>query len=417
MKVAIVGTGISGLVASHRLAGEHDLTVFEAGDYIGGHTHTVDVQDGDRKLAVDTGFIVFNEKTYPNFCGLMHQLGVPYRESEMSFSVRCEATRLEYNGTSLNGLFAQRRNLVSPRFWRMTRDIVRFYKEAPEVLRDETNRTTLGEFLERGGYSQTFVEKHLIPMSAAIWSARPEVIRRFPLRFLVQFFHNHGFLQIQDRPVWQVIAGGSREYIEPMTRPYRDRIRLRTPVVGIRREADQVLVETAQGEVSRFDRVVLACHSDQALAMLRDATPREREILGAFAYQRNEATLHTDSSLMPQTRRAWASWNYHVTQPASDLPTVTYWMNELQRFQAAKDYFVTLNRTADIDPNQVLRQIVYHHPIYSQAAVDAQARHHEIDGVAGVHFAGAYWGYGFHEDGVKSGLRAAERVEQGVPVP
>jgi len=299
----------------------------------------------------------------------------------------------------------------------MTRDIVRFYKEAPEVLRDETNRTTLGEFLERGGYSQTFVEKHLIPMSAAIWSARPEVIRRFPLRFLVQFFHNHGFLQIQDRPVWQVIAGGSREYIEPMTRPYRDRIRLRTPVVGIRREADQVLVETAQGEVSRFDRVVLACHSDQALAMLRDATPREREILGAFAYQRNEATLHTDSSLMPQTRRAWASWNYHVTQPASDLPTVTYWMNELQRFQAAKDYFVTLNRTADIDPNQVLRQIVYHHPIYSQAAVDAQARHHEIDGVAGVHFAGAYWGYGFHEDGVKSGLRAAERVEQGVPVP
>ncbi|MCA9001152.1 MAG: FAD-dependent oxidoreductase, partial [Planctomycetes bacterium] len=258
----------------------------------------------------------------------------------------------------------------------------------------------------------TFIEKHLVPMSAAIWSAREEVILRFPLRFLVQFFHNHGFLQLSDRPEWKVISGGSRNYIEPLVEPFRDRIRLATPVTGIRRVGSDVHLTTRDGEFHIFDRVVLACHSDQSLKMLQDATPLETEVLSAFAYQRNEATLHTDESVMPKSRRAWASWNYHVLTEGPDLPVVTYWMNELQGLRAQKNYFVTLNRAQEVDPGQVIRQIIYHHPVYSHGAVAAQERHHEIDGVHGVHFCGAYWGYGFHEDGVKSGLRVARRIQE-----
>ena len=416
MKVAVVGTGIAGLVAARELHGRCDLTVFEAGGHVGGHTNTVDVREGDRTIPVDTGFIVFNEKTYPGFCALLRDLGVSWSESDMSFSVRCDASGLEYNGTSLNGLFAQRSNLLRPSFLRMVRDILRFYREAPAVLEGEDDQQTLGAFLRAGGYSRAFIEKHLVPMGAAVWSSTPEQMERFPLRFLVQFFHNHGFLQVEDRPQWLVVDGGSRSYVEPLTAPFREAIRLHTPVTGLRRvtrpepgSGVQVVVEV-DGRAETFDRVVLATHAPTSLALLQDPTPDERDVLGALCYQPNEAVLHTDASLMPRRRRAWASWNYHLTDPRSSLPTVTYWMNNLQGFQAREEYFVTLNRTADIDPRKVLRTIAYEHPIYSTAAVAAQKRHAEIDGVHGVHFCGAYWSYGFHEDGLQSGMRASARV-------
>ncbi len=416
MKIAVVGTGISGLVAARKLHAQHDLTVFESGAYIGGHTNTINVLEDEGVVPVDTGFIVFNQKTYPNFCRLLIELGVAHQPSSMSFSVRCDATDLEYNGTSFNGLFAQRSNLLSPKFWRMAREISRFYREAPEVLKREDS-TTLGEFLSAGGYSSTFVDQHLVPMSAAIWSARAEVIMRFPLRFLVQFFQNHGFLQLKDRPQWLVIRGGSRSYVDPLVEPFRDRIQLNTPVVSVRRQQGGVMLRTAAGSEQRFDRVVLACHADQALKMIEDASGVEREILSAFPYQRNEATLHTDESVMPRRKRAWASWNYHVLPTGSDLPVVTYWMNELQSLQSKTQYFVTLNRAQEICPDKVQKQIIYHHPVYSEDAVAAQQRHGEIDGAHGLHFCGAYWGYGFHEDGVSSGLKVAERIPDLVPAP
>jgi predicted NAD/FAD-binding protein len=346
----------------------------------------------------------------------MMSLDVAWQPSDMSFSVRDDATGLEYNGTSLDGLLAQRTNALRPAFWRMVRDIFRFYREAPAVLERDDDETTLGEFLERGRYSRMFVEKHLIPMGAAVWSARPETMRAFPLRFLVQFFHNHGFLQLDERPEWLVIRGGSRSYVERLIRPFRDRIHLSTPIVAVERTPLGVRLRTGQGELATFDRVVLATHADTSLRMLADATPTERDVLGAFGYQRNEAVLHTDAALMPRLRRAWASWNYHVTEPQTELPTVTYWMNNLQSLPGKTPYLVSLNRTADIDPEQVLRSIVYHHPIYSLGSVRAQARHAEIDGVNGVHFCGAYWSYGFHEDGVKSAQRATARLRAEVAV-
>ncbi len=397
------------------------MTVYEAGDYIGGHTNTVDVASSNGSLAVDTGFIVFNEKTYPHFCALMRELGVASQASDMSFSVRCEANGLEYNGTDLNGLFAQRSNALRPSFWRMVRDILRFYKSAGSVLDTPEDETTLGTYLEQGGYSREFIDYHLIPMGAAVWSARRETMQGFPLRFLVQFFHNHGFLQVDDRPQWRVIRGGSRSYIAPLVAPFRDRIRLNSPVTRVQRERDAVRVHTSGGATESFDRVVLACHADQSLGMLADAHPAERDVLSAFAYQRNSALLHTDASVMPRKQRAWASWNYCVADPAqekggADLPTVTYWMNNLQSLDSSEQYFVTLNRANAVAPERVLRSFVYHHPIYSPAAVRAQARHSEIDGLDRVHFCGAYWSYGFHEDGVRSGLRAASRVTAGAAV-
>lgn len=418
MRVAIVGSGISGLVAAHHLHAEHDITVFEAGSYVGGHTNTVDVaapgpvgDSSPRTVAIDTGFIVFNERTYPHFIALLTELDVAWQASDMSFSVKCEGSGLEYNGTSLDGLFAQRSNLLRPRFWQMVRDILRFYREAPAVLEQAENGATLGEFLDAGGYSPMFVDKHIVPMTSAIWSAETDGVRNFPLRFLVQFFQNHGFLQVDDRPQWLTVTGGSREYVRAITQPWADRIRLDTPIVGLERRGGRVVLRTHDGVEESFDRVVLACHSDTALAILGGgATATEREVVGAFGYQRNTAVLHTDAGLMPRRTKAWAAWNYHVTEPASELSTVTYWMNELQSLPTARDYFVTLNRDADVDPDAVVREIVYHHPIFTTRAVAMQARHDEVDGVGGVHFAGAYWRYGFHEDGVRSGLRVAERI-------
>lgn len=417
MKICVVGSGISGLVAARGLHAEHEVTVFEAADWIGGHTHTVDVPTRNGSVAIDTGFIVFNEATYPHFTELLRELTVDWKDSDMSFSARCEQSGLEYNGTNFNGLFAQRSNLLRPKFWRMVREILRFYREAPAVLEHPDDQTTLGEYLEKGRYSKMFIDKHLIPMAAAVWSGTPKTMRAFPLRFLVQFFKNHGFLQVDDRPQWKVVNGGSREYITPLIEPFADRIRLNTPIVGIECTPEGVHVQSVHGDEGHFDRVILATHADTSLAMLSDPSALQREVLGAFKFQKNEVVLHSDVSLMPRRRRAWASWNYHIAAPGRgpELPAVTYWMNNLQGLLEETPYLLTLNRGEAIDPALVLRRFQYDHPIFSTETVRAQGRHDEIDGVNGVHFCGAYWKYGFHEDGVQSAMAVLDNLKRETP--
>lgn len=409
MKIAIVGSGVSGLVTAHLLSAEHDVVLIEADDRLGGHTNTIEVTlDTDRSYPVDTGFIVYNEKTYPNFCRLLRRLGVESKLSNMSFSVRCEATGLEYNGTSMNSLFVQRSNLFRPRFWRMVRDILRFYREAPELL-EADNSVTLGSYLDQKQFSQEFVDWHLIPMGSAVWSTGREKMRDFPAHYLVKFFDNHGFLQVSERPEWRVLLGGSKSYIEPICRPFREKVRLHCPVRGIRRRPDGVDVTTPEGTES-FDEVVLATHSDQALAVLNDASDAEREILGAIRYEKNETVLHMDESLLPIRKRARASWNYHLGRSVEqDRPTVTYYMNMLQGISAPEHFCVTLNATEAINPEKIIRKLSYHHPVYTRETLSAQKRRSEIDGVNRTHFCGAYWGYGFHEDGVRSALDVCQR--------
>ena len=416
MKVCIIGTGISGLVAAHKLQAEHELTVYEADERIGGHTHTVSVESRGESIPIDTGFIVFNEATYPGFCALLRELGVPWQPSSMSFSVSCPLSGLEYNGTDLNGLFAQRSNLLRPAFWRMIADIKRFYREAPKVLEDEHNDQTLGAFLEQGNYSRLFIEKHLIPMGAAIWSATPDTMRNFPLRFLVQFFHNHGFMRLNDRPQWLVVQGGSRSYVERLIEPLRQHIHTGHAVSSLEPTPAGVRVRTQRGTDELFERVILATHGDTSLRLLKTPSALQREILGAFQFQRNEAVLHTDTRLLPKRKRAWASWNYHARGSTLGLPAVTYWMNNLQGLSTQKEYLVTLNRSAEIAADQVLGRYVYQHPIFTSETAVAQERHAEIDGVDGIHYCGAYWRYGFHEDGVQSALRVVQNLERGALV-
>jgi predicted NAD/FAD-binding protein len=408
MRIAVIGSGISGMVAAYRLCAEHEVSLYEAGAYIGGHTHTVDVQIGARHYAIDTGFIVHNDWTYPNFIALLKELGVRSQDSAMSFSVRCEASGLEYNGTSMNSLFAQRLNLLRPSFLRMVRDILRFNKEAPALLAADAPDESLGEYLREHGYSRFFVDNYIVPMAASVWSSRPAEIQEFPARFLVRFFANHGFLNVNDRPTWRVIRGGSREYVKRLTAPYAARIHLNRAVDSLVRQPGRVCVRFRNGSVENFDQVFIACHSDQALQLLGDASPAERAILGAIPYQENEVLLHTDSSLMPRKRLAWAAWNYHIPRAPLERVAVTYNMNILQTLEAPEQFLVSLNRSAQVDPRKVLGRYVYHHPLYSAAAVAAQRRRREINGVSRTYFCGAYWGYGFHEDGVQSAADALE---------
>ena len=389
MKIAIVGSGISGMGAAYLLHRDHEVTVFEAAPYVGGHTNTVDVAVDSQTYAIDTGFIVFNDWTYPNFIRLLARLDVASQPSHMSFSVKCERTGLEYNGTTLNSLFTQRRNLFRPSFHRMILDILRFNREAPELLDREEDGLTLGSYLSANGYSDAFVRYYILPMGAAIWSAGAESMSSFPARFFVRFFHHHGMLSVNRRPTWRVVRGGSREYVKALIRPFRERIRLNCPVRTVERRSGSVEVVSeerrsdgsAQRRTEQFDHVVFAVHSDQALAMLKRPSPREREILGAIGYQENEAVLHTDVSLLPTRRRVWASWNYHILNQAKDRVAVTYHMNTLQGLRAPKEFCLTLNRSEDIDPVAIIRRITYHHPHFTTASVAAQRRHHEIDGV------------------------------------
>lgn len=415
MKVAIVGTGIAGNVAAYRLAREHDITVFEADRRIGGHTNTVEVLTAGRRWAIDTGFIVFNDVTYPNFITLLDELGVASQPSEMSFSVRNEPDGLEYNGASLNALFAQRSNLVKPSFYRMLKDILRFNREAPELLKDPQNRISLGDYLSQNRYSTGFIDHYIVPMGAAIWSATPGGMRSVPAAFFVRFFENHGLLSVNHRPTWRVIKGGSKNYLDKLVAGHRDRIRLDSGVEWIRRHPDHVDLKAKGSAVERFDRVFLACHSDQALTLLADPSPEESEVLGAIKYQQNEAVLHTDTTLMPRRRLAWAAWNYHIPKGPPDPDgkvALTYNMNILQRLEAPVQFCVTLNNTHAIDPEKIIQTVQYSHPVFTEQAVSAQQMHRAVNGVRRTYYCGAYWRYGFHEDGVVSALSALEHFKQ-----
>lgn len=404
MRIAVVGTGISGMVAARLLCVEHDVHVFEANDYVGGHTNTVRLEAFGRTYDADTGFMVFNDRTYPDFVRMLDGLGVPWRFSDMSFSVRCERTGLEYQGSTLNGLFAQRRNLVRLSFWRMLRDILRFNREARRLIGTPGEEMDLGGFLLDRRFGREFTERYLLPMGSAIWSCPPGEFRRFPMRYLAGFMHNHGLIQIWNRPQWKTVCGGAVNYVEPLTRPYADRIRLSTPVASVRRHEDRVTVTPKDGPPEVFDAVVLACHADQSLAMLSDASEAEREILSAFPYQRNDILLHVDAGILPRRRRAWASWNYHILAEPDQPVALTYNLNRLQGHESPEPLCETLNHLEAIDPHQILRRLVYDHPVYSRESIDAQRRYNEINGRRRTYFCGAYWGYGFHEDGMRSGL-------------
>jgi predicted NAD/FAD-binding protein len=415
MRIAIVGAGISGLTVAHLLHGEHDITVFEAGSYAGGHTNTIRVDTAYETHHVDTGFIVFNDRNYPNFERLLARLGVAWQPSTMSFGVSDAAGDFEYSGASPNGLFAKRAHLVTPWFHRMVADLVRFNRAARELLHGDAASSrsgegpSLGHWLEQHAFSPAFVERLIVPQAAAVWSADPRQMWSFPARFMVEFFDNHGMLGLRGRPHWRTVRGGSARYVEALVAPWAHRLRLRTPIQSIARDEGGVLVKPRDGEPERFEEVVIATHSDQALALLADAGPREHEILGALPYQPNEAVLHTDTRMLPRRRRAWASWNYHLLEEPRGASTVTYHMNRLQSLRAERELCVTLNRTAEIDPAQVIRTIPYAHPVYTEAGVRAQRRRAEISGPNHTHYCGAYWGWGFHEDGVVSALAVAER--------
>lgn len=409
MKIAIVGGGISGLTAAYLLADEHEVTLFEANDYLGGHTHTVDVPRADKTWAVDTGFIVFNERTYPNFIALLRRLGVASQLSDMSFSVSDRRIGLEYRASNFNTLFAQRRNLVNLAFWRMLKDVFRFRKETLPLYGHSDMSQSLGDYLESHGYSRLFIDEFIVPMGSAIWSADPKQFLQFPAAAFVTFFANHGILEVKDQPKWRVVAGGSREYVKPLSVRFRDRVRLSTPVAAVRRFADHVEVTPQSGLPEAFDQIVLACHSDQALALLTDPSPAEQALLGAIPYQPNQTVLHNDAALLPSVPRARASWNCLIAQKEQQGVCLTYWMNLLQSFDTAEPFCVTLNSPEAIRPESVIQRFVYHHPVYSAAAFDAQKRREEISGVNRTWYCGAYWGWGFHEDGLKSALAVCAR--------
>ncbi len=404
MRIAVVGSGISGLSAAWLLAQRHDVTLFEADDRIGGHSHTVEVAG----TAVDTGFIVFNDSTYPNLTALFRHLGVATTTTAMTFAVSLDEGRLEYSGTDLGGLLAQKRNLLRPRFWSMMRDLLRFYREALKDL-PHLGDESLHEYLDRGGYGAAFREDHLYPMAAAIWSTPSAEIRDYPAAAFIRFCDNHTLLEPGDRPLWHTVRGGSREYVARMTPGFAAGIRRGTPVRQIRRHAGGVDIATA-GDVSHFDHVVIAAHADQALAMLSDADRRERGLLGAIRYCRNEAVLHSDAQLMPRRRRVWSAWNYAAHHRAHDQLSVTYWMNQLQDLPAAQPLFVTLNPIRQPAFETVHWRGDYMHPVFDVAALKAQRELWSLQGQGGVWFCGAYFGAGFHEDGLQAGLAVAEQL-------
>ncbi len=426
MKIAIIGAGISGNLAARLLATQHEVQLFEAGNYLGGHANTVQVTTPSGAVQVDTGFMVFNRRTYPNFCRMLEILGVECQPSDMSFSVHCDASGLEYNGSSLNGLFAQRSNLLNPRFHRLVRDILWFNRAgetfattSPSDDGTTTNgTTTLGEFLSSQRLGPEVRQNYLIPMLSAIWSAAPDMVERLPARFILGFMHNHGLMQLRDRPMWRTIVGGSKRYVQALLAPIADRIRIGSRVVRIERRIDAATVHLDGGQEEQFDAVVLATHADQSLAVLAEATRDERDILTAFPYQKNSAVLHSDTGPMPTRRRAWASWNYRIAAgdpTTSELTSsaglsaasVTYDLNRLQNLPTDQPLFVTLNPVSPINSQLIHREFSYDHPAFSLQSVAAQDRWEQISGPNRTYYCGAYWGYGFHEDGVNR--RASRR--------
>jgi predicted NAD/FAD-binding protein len=414
VRIGIIGTGISGNLAARLLSQEHDIEVFEASPTVGGHTRTLDVDAFGQTWHVDTGFMVFNDWTYRNFCRLLHLLGLTGTETDMSFSVTCARSGLEYQGSSLNGLFAQRRNLVRPRSWGMVRDILRFNREAEELLASDLGEKTLRALLAEKGYGAWFAEKYLVPMTAAIWSCPPDRVWDFPAHFLLAFLRNHGLLQITDRPQWKTVAGGARRYVERLIAPFRERIRTNCPVLTVQRHEDHVVVHPRNAAPEVFDCVVLACHADQALALLQDADEEERDILQALPYHPNTAVLHTDISILPMRRRAWASWNYHIPADEGKAVAVTYDLSRLQKLDTPTPLLLTLNADEQIDPEKVLNRHLFYHPGYTTRSLPAQERLQKRNGQRRTYYCGAYRGYGFHEDGVKSALDVTRHFGLGL---
>lgn len=409
MRVAIVGSGISGLAAAYGLDGQHALTLFEAADWLGGHTHTIDVEHAGRQYAVDTGFIVFNDRTYPHFIRLLAQLGLEGLKTDMSFSVQRGA--LIYASHSLGGLFAQRRNLLRPAHWRMLRDILRFNRHSVALI-DSGDTRTLREYLDENRYSRDFSDNYLYPLCAAIWSSSLADAGDFPAEHFVRFFNNHGLLSVTNRPQWRVVPGGSRSYVERLQARLEADIRLSTPVQSVRRHEHGVEIVSAAGTES-FDAVIFACHSDQALALLSDPSETERDVLGALPYTDNDVVLHTDARLLPREPTAWASWNYMIGDALDRPATLTYHMNRLQLLDAPVEFCVTLNQSEAIDPAQVLGRYTYAHPCYTPDSNRARARRDEINGVNHTWYCGAYWYNGFHEDGARSALDVARALGGG----
>ena len=404
MKIAIIGTGISGLTSAYLLSKEHSVHVYEAKDYIGGHVYTLPVHLNGTSYEIDTGFIVFNDRTYPNFNKLLNQINVLSQPTSMSFSVKCETTGLEYNGTSINGLFAQRLNLLKPSFLLMVKDILRFNRDAKIFLNDSVEEITFGEFLKRGGYSNSLKNNYALPMASAIWSAKSKVIENANFRFFAQFFDNHGMLNVNDRPQWRVIKGGSKQYTLKLIESFKNNIRINSPVDKIIRKNEGIEVVFNKQQKELYDRVIIGTHSDQALKMIENPSHEEREILSAIPYQTNVAHMHWDCSVLPKQKNAWASWNYFKPNKLKDETTVTYYMNMLQSLNIPRNVCVSLNMEEHIDPKKIYKKIIYQHPVFTSQAILAQKRHKEIDGVDKIHFCGAYWGSGFHEDGVISAL-------------
>jgi predicted NAD/FAD-binding protein len=408
MKIAIIGSGISGLVCGHLLHRDFDLSIFEANDYVGGHTHTIDVTRAHGSYAVDTGFIVFNRTTYPNFCKLIEQLGVDSQPTSMNFSVRCEATRMEYGSASIATLFAQKKNILSPSYWRMVLEIFKLRRHLVTYINSVEPDMTMGEFLASRSYSQRFIDHFVVPLGASLWSAEPGKILEFPARTFGRFFENHGFLQATNPIQWRVITGGSRQYVKKLIAPFAQKIYTSTPVTRVHRFEDFVELEFANRDKTRFDQVIFATHSDQALNILAHPTQDERTILGAVPYQANDTILHTDHMVLPLNRRAWSSWNYAIIKDQPDRAAVTYNMNMLQSIEADDTFCVSLNLRHRIAESKILGSYLYHHPVYLEDSIVAQNSHEVISGHNRTHYCGAYWGYGFHEDGVKSGLKVAQ---------
>lgn len=416
MRIAVIGSGVSGILAARLLSTIHDTHLFEANEHAGGHARTVDVVVGGQTHAVDVGFMVYNQRTYPNFCRLLKLLEIDSQRSDMSFSVRCAGTGLEYQGSSLNGLFAQRINCLRPGFLKMLWDIVRFNRRGTAAVVNDPlgNGRTVGDFLRECGVGRHFTQHYLLPMASAIWSSKPNDIHNFPAQFLLGFFANHGLMQIRDRPEWRTIVGGSRNYVAALLKPLEDRVRFGCPVLAVNRSENDVTLSLSDGSQARFHEVVLACHADQALALLANPTGTEQQILESFPYQENDAVLHTDVKILPKRKCAWASWNYHIPANQHSSASVTYHLSRLQNHASTTPILLTLNATSEIDKSKIIQTFDFTHPAYSTASISAQRRHREISGQRRTHFCGAYWGYGFHEDAVNSTLAVAKHFGIGL---
>jgi predicted NAD/FAD-binding protein len=407
MKIAIIGSGISGNTLAYYLNPHHQIALFESNDRIGGHSHTHHIDVFNQKVSVDTGFIVFNKKTYPNFLKLLHELKVPYENSAMSFSVKDSQKDFEYNGTNLNALFAQRKNFINPSFYKMIREILRFNKSSIILLSGD-EEISLGDYLKREGYSDFFKKYYILPMGSAIWSSNIKTMMQFPAKFFIQFFNNHGMLNINDRPQWLTISGGSINYVDKMIKPFRKKIKLNQNIKYVERKKDHIAIHH-KDRVEKFDWVFFACHSDEALKLIKSPSFHEKNILKAIPYTDNEVILHYDDHFMPKRKLAWAAWNYHIDDNANSPASLTYNMNILQNLKTEVPLLVTLNPLQKINKKKIIKTLSYAHPQYSLRSIEAQSKYHLISGVNRTSFAGAYWGNGFHEDGVKSALDAIQQ--------